>query len=78
MITHFGKVATVSAVVHGKRITLARIANMKIKMSGQHGKMTGVLRITSAWAHLINQLLGANVAHAGQDLGELTMAVKMA
>ena len=77
MITHFGKVATVSAVVHGKRITLARIANMKIKMSGQHGKMTGVLRITSAWAHLINQLLGANVAHAGQDLGELTMAVKM-
>jgi hypothetical protein len=47
-------------------------------MSGKHGKMSGTLRITSAWAHLINQLIGANLAHAGQDLGDLTMAVKMA
>jgi hypothetical protein len=78
MITHHGKNASVSAIVHGNRITLAKIAHMKTKMSGKHGKMTGDLQITAAWAHLINQLLGADVAHAGQDLGELTMAVKMA
>jgi hypothetical protein len=77
-ITHHGKNATVSAIVHGKRITLAHIVDIKAKMSGKHGKMSGKLRITAAWAHLINQLIGANVAHAGQDLGELTMAVKMA
>jgi hypothetical protein len=78
MVTHHGKVATVSAIVHGKRITLARIVKMKAKMSGDHGKMTGVLRITAAWARLINHLLGTTVVHAGQDLGQLTMAVKMA
>ena len=78
MITHHGKNATVSAIVHGKRITLAKIVQIKAKMSGKHGKMSGTLRITAAWAHLINQLIGANVAHAGQDLGQLTMAVKMA
>jgi len=78
MVKHFGKVATVSAIVHGKRITLARITHMKTKMSGKHGKMTGTLRITSAWANLINKLLGANVVHGGATLGELTMAVKMA
>jgi hypothetical protein len=78
MITHHGKDATVSAIVHGKRITLARITHIKAKMSGKHGDMTGRLQITAAWAHLINQLLGANVAHAGQNLGQLTMAVKMA
>jgi hypothetical protein len=77
-ITHSGTNATVSAIVHGKRITLAHIVHIKAKMSGKHGKMSGKLRITAAWAHLINQLIGANVAHAGQDLGELTMAVKMA
>lgn len=78
MINHHGKNATVSAIVHGKRITLARITHLKAKMSGKHGKMSGRLRITAAWAHLINKLFGATIAHAGQDLGELTMAVKMA
>jgi hypothetical protein len=77
-ITHHGKNATVSAVVHGKRITLAHIVDLKSKMSGKDGRMSGTLRITAAWAHLINKLIGANVAHAGQDLGELTMAVRMA
>jgi hypothetical protein len=77
-ITHRGKDATVSAIVHGKRITLARITHLKAKMSGKHGKMSGGLQITAAWAHLINKLLGAKVAQAGQNLGELTMAVKMA
>ena len=28
-------------------------------MSGRHGKMSGTLRITAAWAHLINKLFGA-------------------
>jgi hypothetical protein len=78
MVTHHGKNASVSAIVHGKRITLARIVDMKVKMSGKHGTMKGTLRITAAWAHLINKLFGATVAHAGQDLGQLTMAVKMA
>ena len=78
MITHHGKHATVSAIVHGKRITLAKIIHLKAKMTGKHGRMSGTLRITAAWAHLINKLIGANVAHAGQDLGQLTMAVKMA
>jgi hypothetical protein len=78
MVTHHGKNASVSAIVHGKRITLATIVRMKAKMSGKHGKMTGTLRITSAWANLINKLLGANVVHSGATLGELTMAVKMA
>jgi hypothetical protein len=77
-ISHHGKNATVSAIVHGKRITLARITQLKAKMSGKHGKMSGTLRITAAWAHLINKLFGATIAHAGQDLGQLTMAVKMA
>lgn len=78
MITHTRKGGTVSAIVHGKRITLARIVNMKTKMTGQHGKMTGELHITSAWAHLINQLIGADVAKAGETIGKLTMAVKVA
>jgi hypothetical protein len=77
-INHHGNDATVSAIVHGKRITLARIVDLKHKMSGKHGKMSGTLQITAAWAHLINKLIGANVAHAGQTLGQLTMAVKMA
>ena len=78
MVTHHGKNASVSAIVHGKRLTLARIVHMKTKVSGNHAKMTGSLRITAAWAHLINKLFGATIAHAGQDLGDLTMAVKMA
>ncbi len=77
-LSHTGGVGRLTAIVNGKRIVLATMAAMKTKMSGNTGTMSGGLRLTPAWAHLINHLVGKRVVHAGEDLGDLTATVRMA
>jgi hypothetical protein len=76
-LTHVGHVAKLTAVVHGKRIVIATMRSPHVKMTATHGKMSGALRLSSVWAHLINHLLGMHVVHGGESLGSLTATVKM-
>jgi hypothetical protein len=77
-LSHTGNVGKLTAIVNGKRIVLATMAAMKVKMSGKTGTMSGGLRLTAVWAHLINQLVGKRVVHPGEDIGDLTATVRMA
>jgi hypothetical protein len=77
-LTHKGGAGKLTAVVNGKRIVIATMAAPKVKMSGKTGTMTGGLRLTAVWAHLINHLVGMPVVHPGEDLGDLTATVRMA
>jgi hypothetical protein len=77
-LTHTADGARLTAVVNGHRILIARMVDTKVKMSGNHRTMTGGLRLSAAWAHLINHLVGKQVVHPGEDLGDLTATVKMA
>lgn len=77
-LIHTAHGARLTAVVNGHRIVLATMVGTKVRMSGKHGTMTGGLKLSAAWAHLINHLVGTQVVHAGEDLGDLTAAVKMA
>jgi hypothetical protein len=47
-------------------------------MSQTNGTMSGGLEISAAWAKLINHLVGLNVVHAGETIGQLSMTIKMA
>jgi hypothetical protein len=77
-LTHAGSVGKLTAIVNGKRIVLATMAAMKTKMTGKTGTMSGGLRLTATWAHLINHLVGKRVVHPGEDIGDLTATVRMA
>ncbi len=77
-LSHTGGVGKLTAIVNGKRIVLATMAGMKVKMSGKTGTMSGGLRLTATWAHLINHLVGKRVVHPGEDIGDLAATVKMA
>jgi hypothetical protein len=77
-LSHTGHVGKLTAIVDGKRIVLATMAAMKVKMSGKTGTMSGGLRLTATWAHLINHLVGKRVVHPGEDIGDLTATVRMA
>jgi hypothetical protein len=77
-ITHVGHVAKLTAVVNGHRILIATMAAPTTHMSGKTGTMSGGLKLSAAWAHLINHLVGMQVVHPGEDLGELKATVKMA
>lgn len=77
-VIHTGHVAKLTAVVNGRRIVIATMASPTVKMSGQSGTMSGGLKLSAAWAHLINRLVGMTVVHPGEDLGDLTVTVKMA
>src|SRR5581483_1185382 len=55
-LSHTSGVAKLTAIVNGKRIVLATMPAPKVKMSGKTGTMSGGLRLTPAWAHLINHL----------------------
>lgn len=70
--------ATLTAVVNGHRIVLATMAAPNVKMSGKTGRMSGGLKLSAAWAHLINHLVGKTVVHPGEDLGDLKATVRMA
>jgi hypothetical protein len=50
----------------------------KTHMSGNTGTMSGGLKLSAAWAHLINRLVGMQVVHPGEDLGDLSATMKMA
>jgi hypothetical protein len=82
-LSHQNGSATLSALVSGKRVSLRRIALAhmlvtKTNTSGKNGTMTGGLKITATWAHLIDQLLGKQVLKAGADLGDLSASVHFA
>ena len=77
-LTHVGHVGKLTAVVNGHRIVLATMSSPKTHMSGNTGTMSGSLKLTAAWAHLINRLVGMPVVHPGENLGELRATVKMA
>jgi hypothetical protein len=70
--------ARLTAVVNGHRILIATMAPPKVKTSGKTGTMSGGLKLSAAWAHRINNLVGKKVVHPGEDLGDLTATVKMA
>jgi hypothetical protein len=70
--------ARLTAVVNGKRIVIATMAPPTVSVSGKSASMSGGLRLSAAWAHLINHLVGMNVVHSGEDLGDLKARVKMA
>ena len=65
-------------MVNGHRILIATMAPPKVSMSGKTGTMSGGLKLSAVWAHLINHLVGKQVVHPGEDLGDLTATVKMA
>jgi hypothetical protein len=78
VLVHVAGVAKLTAIVNGKRIVIARMTSPKVHMSGKTGTMSGGLRLTATWAHLINHLVGMPVVHPGEDLGDLSATVKMA
>lgn len=77
-LTHVGHTGKLTAIVNGHRILIATMASPKTHMSGKTGTMSGGLAISSAWAHLINRLVGKHVVHPGEDLGDLKATMKMA
>jgi hypothetical protein len=77
-LTHTAHGARLTAVVNGHRILIARMVGTKVRMSGKRGTMTGGLKLSARWAHLINHLVGMRVVHPGEDLGDLTARIKMA
>lgn len=78
VLTHAGHVAKLTAVVNGHRILIATMASPSVSMTSKSGTMSGGLKISAAWAHLINRLVGQHVVHPGEDIGDLTATVKMA
>jgi hypothetical protein len=78
VLTHTDGKATLTAIVNGHRITIATMAAPKVHMSQTKGTMSGGLEISAAWAKLINHLVGLNVVHAGETIGQLSMTIKMA
>jgi hypothetical protein len=77
-LTDTAQGARLTAVVNGRRILIATMAKPKVTLSGRTGTMTGGLKLSAVWAHLINHLVGKQVVHPGEDLGDLTATVKMA
>jgi hypothetical protein len=77
-LTHVGHIGKLTAVVNGHRILIATMSAPKTHMSGKTGTMSGGLKLSAAWAHLINNLVGMQVVHPGEDLGELKATMKMA
>ena len=82
-LSHQHGSATLSALVSGKRVSLHRIALAhmvvtKTNTSGKNGTMTGDLKITATWAHLIDRLLGKQVLKPGADLGDLSASIHFA
>lgn len=76
-LIHAGHVAKLTAVVNGRRLLIATMS-ASMKLSGKAATMTGGLKLSAAWARLINHLVGQHVVHAGEDLGDLTATMKMA
>lgn len=65
---------TISAFLRSRGITVTPIGPAKVGK----GTMSGGLEISAAWAKLINHLVGLNVVHTGETIGQLSMTIKMA
>jgi hypothetical protein len=78
VLTHKDGKATLTAIVNGHRITIATMSAPNVHMSQTKGTMSGGLEISAAWAKLINHLVGLNVVHAGETIGQLGMTIEMA
>lgn len=77
VLTHKNGKATLTAIVNGHRILIATMSSPKTKISGNSGTMSGGLKISGVWARTINRLVGLHVVHAGETIGQLSMAIKM-
>ncbi len=77
-LIHAGHIARLTALVNGHRILIATMSAPTAKMSGKTGTMSGGLKLSAQWAHLINHLVGKQVVHPGEDIGDLSATVKMA
>ena len=78
ILNHKGGTVTLTANVNGHRIVIATMSSPKVHMSQTKGTMSGGLQISAVWANTINQLVGLNVVHAGETIGQLSMTIKMA
>jgi len=77
VLSHKSGKATLSAIVNGHRLVIATMSSPKVNMSTTKGTMSGGLHISSAWAKLINHLVGMQLVSAGETIGQLSMTVKM-
>ncbi len=77
ILKHQGGSVTLTANVNGHRIVIATMSSPKVHMSQTKGTMSGGLHISAVWANTINQLVGMNVVHAGETIGQLSMTIKM-
>jgi hypothetical protein len=69
---------TLSAVVNGHRIKVAKLVGTAVTMSGATGTITGVLKLSRFSAHRINHLVGKHVVSTGEEIGNLSATVTMA
>jgi len=77
ILKHKGGSVTLTADVNGHRIVIATMSSPSVHMSQTKGTMSGGLHISAAWAKTINHLVGMNVVHAGETIGQLSMTIKM-
>ena len=78
VLTHKNGKGILTASVNGHRIVIATMSAPKTHMTATKGTMSGGLHISTAWAKLINHLVGMQVVTAGETIGQLSMTVKMA
>jgi hypothetical protein len=69
---------TLSAVVNGHRIKVAKVVGTTVTVSGATGTITGVLELSRFSAHRINHLVGKHVVSTGEEIGTLSATVTMA
>jgi hypothetical protein len=72
-----GGTVTLTANVNGHRIAIATMSSPSVHMTQTKGTMSGGLHISAVWAKTLNQLVGLNVVHSGETIGQLSMTIKM-
>jgi hypothetical protein len=77
ILKHHGGRVTLTANVNGHRIAIATMSSPSVHMTQTKGTMSGGLHISAVWAKTINQLVGLNVVHSGETIGQLSMTIKM-
>jgi len=77
VVKHHAGSVTLTANVNGHRIVIATMSSPNVHMTTTKGTMSGGLHISAVWAKTINQLVGLNVVHAGETIGQLSMTIKM-
>jgi hypothetical protein len=77
ILKHHGGTVTLTANVNGHRIVIATMSSPDVHMTQTKGTVSRGLHISAVWAKTINQLVGVNVVHTGETIGQLTMTIKM-